>query len=629
MATLKEQEQLIEVLKFTPRTYKISMWGYGGEKVMGTVSREVWDYCNENQVELSDIAWNDEETVTEDMGLDIDKLPFPPGSWYECDDMAHVNGVSKDAGTLQIEDENGNTVVEKSFDEFDGCSDDSPEWTCGDEAWIGSRSKGEIVFIGNSNEKGTFFEGDIELKAPFDITKLTLQYDEIDGEDIINTVLYDGEEIENYGGSTDGKSSDFTMVEVIDDEGNWERYSPEEKDWGHPPIGTSPSDWESSPKFKFKQHKPVHPGYYSVNWGYGSTYGSLYWDGENFGDWEYGKFNPVTQEGVVTWQGYNWDTSSWVNQPPEPPNIICKKCKHTGDSDKMERNDDYDIVCPECGSTKTEWIDYDPETAKGRKNREKYCKPWDPALALEQIPVPEGNYDVKGEFGVDVECVQCDWKGSVDELYYEDEFADGVCPECKQPVEVIKENNMAWPFGPDDDTPTPFPGSSEPKEKKELTAWTVSTYYKKSIEEVEHFTKDGMEIIHRTGWRSGSWTVYTNDGNPPEFEFDYVPGGDGKKDSIDINNCYGNNIEEVELVETFDGCWDDIEWPNEIDEDEQSSIEEAMEDEGYYTALEENDWWQSDTEMWIWGPIVIEGENNYRRIICADENGNVIDFNEE
>ena len=32
MATQEEQQQLIETLKFTPRTYKISMWGYGGEK---------------------------------------------------------------------------------------------------------------------------------------------------------------------------------------------------------------------------------------------------------------------------------------------------------------------------------------------------------------------------------------------------------------------------------------------------------------------------------------------------------------------------------------------------------------------------------------------------------------------
>ena len=43
MATITEQEKLIEVLKFTPRTYKIQLWGYGGEYIMGTVDRKIYD----------------------------------------------------------------------------------------------------------------------------------------------------------------------------------------------------------------------------------------------------------------------------------------------------------------------------------------------------------------------------------------------------------------------------------------------------------------------------------------------------------------------------------------------------------------------------------------------------------
>jgi len=388
MATQEEQQQLIDTLKFTPRTYKISMWGYGGERVMGTVDPKVWDYCMENQVDLSDIAWNSD--ACEEIGLDPDMLPFPPGSWYECDDMAHTNGVSRDAGTLQIEDENGESVFEKSLDDIDGCSDDSPEWSCIDESFIGSRAKGEVVFIGSSNEKGTFFEADLELRAPFDITKLTLNYEEVDGEEIVSGVTYDGEDIDNWGGSTDGKSSDFTMVRITDDEGNWERYEPEEKDWGHPEYGTSPSTWEKSSDFKFKKQKPTIPGYYSVNYGYGSTYGSLYWDGSNFGDWEYGKFHAKDNDSIVTWSGYNWDTSSWVNQPPEPPNLVCsdKKCGWVGLSEDRRTDDNYDDHCPDCDGTDFDWIDYDPDTKEGRANREKYCRPWDPVVALERIPVP-------------------------------------------------------------------------------------------------------------------------------------------------------------------------------------------------------------------------------------------------
>jgi hypothetical protein len=226
---LAEQQKLIEVLKFTPRTYKVSMWGYGGERVMGTVDKKIWDYCNANRVDLSEIAWSDEDTV-EEMGLDLDMLPFPPGSWYECDDMGHISGVSRDAGTLQIEDENSNTLFEKSLGDITGAGDGEPDWCCDDEVWAGSKPKGTVVFIGTSNEKGTFFEADLELRAPFDITKLELHYDEFDGEEIVTSITYDGEDIDNWGGSTDGKSSDMNMVLITDDDGNWERYSPEAND---------------------------------------------------------------------------------------------------------------------------------------------------------------------------------------------------------------------------------------------------------------------------------------------------------------------------------------------------------------------------------------------------------------
>lgn len=373
MATIQEQEKLLETLKFTPRTYRISLWGYGGEKVMGTVSQESWDYCMEHQVDLSDIAWNSE--AAEDMGLDEDKLPFPPGAWYECDSMGHCSGVSRDSGTVQIEDENGETVYEHELSNFD-YNEPCPDMSCDDEVWIGSRKKGEIVFVGSSNEKGTFFEGNLELTTPFDIEKLELHYEEFDGEEIVTAVYYAGEEIDNWGGSTDGKSSDFVMVKLIDDEGNFERYEPEEKDWGHPETGTSPDSWEKSPKFDFKKHKPVHVGYYSAVWShFGTTYGSLYWNGEAFGEWEYGQFNPQTN--VDSWQGYNWDTTTWANRPPEPPNLTCdnKKCNWAGMSDDRVRDANYDDHCPECNGTEFTWIDYDLESAVGRKNREKFCEP--------------------------------------------------------------------------------------------------------------------------------------------------------------------------------------------------------------------------------------------------------------
>lgn len=290
-------EQLVEVLKFTPRTYTVSMWGYGGERVMGTVDRKAWDYCVANRVDLQDIAWDSD--AAEELGLDTDMLPFPPGSWYECDDMGHINGVSRDAGTLQILDENNETVFERSLESCDGC-DGSPELYCSDEVWIGSRKKGEIVFVGSSNEKGTFFEGEIELTAPFDIEKLQLHYDEFDGEDIVGGISYDGEDIDNNGYGTDGKSSDFNMVMLTNDEGNFVRYDANEP--VDVPASVCASETELTEWFP-NSVKPVRIGRYEAHinikpvWPWPAVT-MLEWTGKNWKD-----ADGDVIKNVVEWRG--------------------------------------------------------------------------------------------------------------------------------------------------------------------------------------------------------------------------------------------------------------------------------------------------------------------------------------
>jgi len=164
-----------------------------------------------------------------------------------------------------------------------------------------------------------------------------------------------------------------------------------------------------------------------------------------------------------------------------------------------------------------------------------------------------------------------------------------------------------------------------------MANWKVSTYYKKSCEEHEHYVKDGKNIIRKTGYRGCSFFVETNNDTLPEFEFDFVPGGDGAKDSINMYDCCVNNIENVELDTMWDGCWEDIEFPEDMAEDEQERLQERFEESSVYEVLEDEEGWsQNECEAWIWGPILIEDEaGNQARIICADEAGNVIDFKEE
>jgi hypothetical protein len=295
MATLEDQNKLIEVLKFTPRTYKISLWGYGGEYVMGTVDRAIYDYFKSRRLSVSDYAWDSDN----EFEVPDEMQPFPPGSWYECDDMCHVSGVDRNSGTLQVNNENGDEVYTIPLENIDGCSDGSPEISCGEEVWIDAKDPGTVVFIGVSSEKGTFFEGDIELDAPFDSSKLTITYDEIDGNEIVSLVEYDGEEIENYGGDTNGKSSDFGFyVAGSLTDGKWERY----KDLDD--IEYSMTEW-----FPAKVN-PVREGLYNVK-------------------------TKDSYPNQAKWTGSRW-ISTWSEDIPETDSIKVKEWQgidHNPDAD--------------------------------------------------------------------------------------------------------------------------------------------------------------------------------------------------------------------------------------------------------------------------------------------------------
>ena len=163
-------------------------------------------------------------------------------------------------------------------------------------------------------------------------------------------------------------------------------------------------------------------------------------------------------------------------------------------------------------------------------------------------------------------------------------------------------------------------------------AWyTVKTYYKKSCEQHEHYVQREGEgrILVKDGFRFCEFQVETNDNQFPKFEFIEVPGGDGKKDSLDMYNLIGDNIESSELVEMFDGgCWGDIEFEG-LTLEQEEELEEFINDNGAYALEDEGEWYLEDTEVYIWGPIEVTDEAGNVRIIIADEDGNVVDFKDE
>jgi hypothetical protein len=164
-----------------------------------------------------------------------------------------------------------------------------------------------------------------------------------------------------------------------------------------------------------------------------------------------------------------------------------------------------------------------------------------------------------------------------------------------------------------------------------MAIWTIRTHYKKSCEQREFFYQregDG-KIISTDGFRRCEYTIETTDDEFPDIQFEEMPNGDGKKDSINLNSLMGDNIDNVELVEMFDGgCWGDIEFEG-LAEDEEEKLREFIDEEGLYSLEDEGNWYLSDTEVWVWGPLEVEDENGNVRIIIADADGNVIDFVEE
>jgi hypothetical protein len=164
-----------------------------------------------------------------------------------------------------------------------------------------------------------------------------------------------------------------------------------------------------------------------------------------------------------------------------------------------------------------------------------------------------------------------------------------------------------------------------------MAIWTIRTHYKKSCEQHEYFyhrNLDGAKVIVKDGFRFAEFNIFTSDDNFPEIEFTEVPGGDGKTDSVDLFSLSGENIESTDLIEMYDGgCWGDVEIEG-VDKDEEERIRELINEEGSYALEDDGDgeWYLSDTECWVWGPLEVEDEAGNIRIICADENVNVIDF---
>lgn len=224
MATKKQKQELIDTLKFVPVSYTVSISGYGGEMVMGRINNAVVDFFKTNRIDLEEYASSWGEPGNEGY-IDVPELfqPFPQGSWYDCDNIEHCSGAEFGGAWISVVDENGNEVWQEELGynlEELGCE---IECFCCEEVEDHVSDK-EAVFVGQNFEKGTFFDAEFELRAPFDPAKFKFTYSELANWPILNVVEYDGEELDGSNGyNTTGKSASYTFY-YMNSEGDADSY---------------------------------------------------------------------------------------------------------------------------------------------------------------------------------------------------------------------------------------------------------------------------------------------------------------------------------------------------------------------------------------------------------------------
>ena len=351
MATKAQKQELIDILKFTPRRYNIYIGGYGGEAYAGKVDEATYEYFKEKKIDIEEYA-NDWDNLFGDVPRELQ--PFSPGSPYECDSLFHASGAElTNLNEIVINDENGdqhwvcaaglNELEDEgvNVNEWGGCDfDDLPEDT--------------IVHWGGQGEKGTFFDGEIELTQPFDPKKLTVNYENCDGWWIINYVEYDGVEIDGSGGySTTGKWNENKWIlcngdEVYQGEERSEDDDEEDEDEPESDCISEQEIIDSMPELPITEWypadvKPVRKGEYDVDlgklvaWPFARIIRAE-WTGRKWKD-----DDGESIKGIVAWRGLAVDPDALLTFDCE-----CVQCDWAGPIDDTHDNDG-EMRCPMCG----------------------------------------------------------------------------------------------------------------------------------------------------------------------------------------------------------------------------------------------------------------------------------------
>ena len=185
--------------------YEFNIVGQGGEAVIGTLTKSQYEYWADKEDDegtLSHLFWDAYEEDDGNPITDPENELFL-GPWYELDDIEHCNGAQLDMLEVTVTDEDGKVVYET----------EDPDNVLVDTLHIDDQEPG-FYFRGWTLEKGNFYSAEIETDN-FDPKLLKYHAVNMDGDVIVVSVEYNGNELDNDGGDTRGKASGCEFREVV------------------------------------------------------------------------------------------------------------------------------------------------------------------------------------------------------------------------------------------------------------------------------------------------------------------------------------------------------------------------------------------------------------------------------
>lgn len=239
MATLEEKQETLDKIK-GPRYYSLRIWGYGAEHAYASISKEAHDFWKAVVDEHGDSDLCEYLLNAEDGKFDFENIDSVPpeanflsddeegvgacSQWYEMPgEFEHIHTVSIDTAKIDIDEVKDSeynsqtiTTVVENQDLYDWCNQIGEETNWETEILDSVEDvypeKDTHVVQMLSMEKGTFFDCIIETVGEFDAKKLKIQYSETtNGEDVIRGITYNGVDINNNGGDTNGKGYSATV----------------------------------------------------------------------------------------------------------------------------------------------------------------------------------------------------------------------------------------------------------------------------------------------------------------------------------------------------------------------------------------------------------------------------------